>query len=134
MTFRDGRTCSGEVLRSANAATACPLPGFRPLVLKPLTHDDVAAKVTAHARQGRRFWNLTVRFRAPVAITDATSAYNVRIGKVGAGRASTGVTRRNIARGELVTQRFQHVNGGGLYRIKVSYHRATVGRIRLRIP
>jgi hypothetical protein len=91
---------------------------------------------------------MTVRFRAPVAITDAGSAYNVRISKEGSGRASIAVTHRNIARGDVVTQRFQHLNGGGTYRIKVSYHRATepaqwdpsgaggvtVGRFRLRVP
>jgi hypothetical protein len=112
------------------------------------THEQVASKVTARVRQGRRFWNMTVRFRAPVAITDATSAYNIRISKQGTGRASIGVTHQNITRGELVTQRFQHLNGGGTYRIKVSYHRATepgqwdpsgvggvtVGRFRLRVP
>jgi hypothetical protein len=68
---------------------------------------------------------MTVRFLAPVAITDAASAYRIRISKEGARRARIGVTHQNFARGELVTQRFQHLDGGGTYRITVSYHRGT---------
>ena len=99
--FRDGRTCTETVLRSETAEQDCPLPGFKPLRPEPLTQEQLSAKVTATARQGRRFWNLTVRFRAPVAIRDATSAYNAKLIPPGrTGKSHTGYTRRNIAAGE----------------------------------
>ena len=109
----------------------------------------MSAKVTATARQGRRFWNMTVRFRAPVAIRDAGAAYNVKLNPPGrTGRGTVGFTRRNIAKGELVTFRFKHLNGGGTYELRVSYSQAasptqvdpmgpnelTVGRKRITLP
>ena len=92
---------------------------------------------------------MRVKFRARVAVQDATAAYNVRIfppySKTG--RSTTAAIQRNIRAGERVEHVFEHLNGGGEYRIVVSYHRAaepsqmpmglggvTVGRFRLRIP
>ena len=87
----------------------------------------VGARVTATARQGRRFWNMRVRFKARVAVTDGTAAYNVRIFPPSSkrGRSTTAVIQRNVRAGEEVEQVFQHLNGGGEYRIVVSYHRET---------
>jgi hypothetical protein len=144
IAFRDGSACDGAQLRERT----CALRGLRPLPVERLTHKDVAAKVTATARHGRRFWNMTVKFRASVAIEDATAAYLVRSFPPGkTGRSATGFTRQNYKRGELVTFRFQHLNGGGEYRIVVKYGRTTepstlpnyagsptVGRFRLKIP
>jgi hypothetical protein len=149
IAFRDGRTCSSQVLQGNDPASVCPLPGFHPLPLKLPTRAEIGARVTATARQGRRFWVLRVKFRARVAVQDATAAYNVRIFPPSKrrGRSATAVTSRNIRAGEQVEQVFEHLNGGGEYRIVVSYHRAaepgqmpmglggvTVGRFRLRIP
>jgi hypothetical protein len=144
VTFRDGTRCDAVQLRTQQ----CTLPGFHARAVKALTHEDVAAKVRATARQGRRFWNMTVAFRAPVAIPDATAAFTIRMFPPGhTGRSAWNYTRRNYARGDLVTMRFQHLNGGGEYRIVVGYAQATepgrmpspqtavtVGRARLRIP
>jgi hypothetical protein len=150
IAFHNGRTCTRATLESPDVGTACPLPGFRPLAVKLPTREEIGAPVTATARLGRRFWVLRVKFRARVAVEDATAAYNVRIArtKTERGRSTTGVTHRNIHAGELVEQVFQHVNGGGEYRILVTYNRTaepgqlpmgtgngvTVGRFRLRIP
>ena len=124
--FRDGRTCTETVLRSATAEQECPLPGFKPLTPEPLTQEQVSAKVTATARQGRRFWNLTVRFRAPVAIRDAAASYNAKLIPPGrTGKSHTGYTRRDIAAGELVSFRFTHLNGGGTYKLRVTHNQAS---------
>jgi hypothetical protein len=143
--FRDGRACDSDALRAA----ACRLPGFTPLRPKPLTQEQVSAKVTATARQGRRFWNMTVRFRAPVAIRDATAAYSAKLNPPGrSGRGASAFTRRNIKAGERVTFRFLHRNGGGTYKLRVTYSQATnpaqvdptgpneltVGRERITLP
>ena len=65
------------------------------------------------------------------------------------GRGASGTTSRFIRSGEVVEQLFQHLNGGGEYRIVVSYLRrgragldcrwfvsasVTVGRFRLKVP
>ena len=86
---------------------------------------------------------------APVAIRDASAAYNVELNPPGrTGRASVVFTRRNIAKGELVSFRFKHLNGGGTYKLRVTYSQATsptqvdpmgpneltVGRKRITIP
>jgi hypothetical protein len=88
-----------------------------------------------------------VRFPARVAVDDGTAGYEVRMFPPGkTGRGASGTTRRFIRSGEVVEQLFQHLNGGGEYRIVVSYlrvaepgrtpplRRVTVGRFRLRIP
>ena len=89
-----------------------------------------------------------MRFRAPVAIRDARSAYNVKLIPPGrTGKSHVGSTRRNIAAGELVSFRFTHLNGGGTYKLRVTHSQAsdpwqpdptgpnevTVGRKRLKI-
>ena len=148
ITFRDGRTCSGE--RAQGRHRRGPMSAARAPAARASGGDETAARRAgaATARQGRKYWAMTVRFRARVAVTDATSAYNVRLfSPGGSGRSATAIVNRNIKAGEMVTQRFEHLHGGGTYRILVSYHRATdpgrtpmgfggvtVGRSRLRVP
>ncbi|MDA0181646.1 hypothetical protein OJ997_15175 [Solirubrobacter phytolaccae] len=144
--FDGGRTCAGSALRSQET---CPIPAYRPLRVERVTQKDVSAKIHARFRQGRRFWNLRVSFRVPRAVTDARTAYSIRISPPGnTGRGTTGWTRRDLKRGERVEQLFSHVNGGGEYRIWVRFHQATdpgqanplgangvtVGRLRVKIP
>lgn len=146
ISLRDGRECT----RPRFDATACPLPGFRQPQLKLPTRDEVGAHVTATARQGRRFWVMRIRFRARVAADGIASAYTVRIipPHSPTGRSSRGPVRGIVNPGQQVEHVVQHLNGGGEYRIIVTYNRVTepgqlpmgnvnavtVGRFRLRIP
>ena len=102
------------------------------------------------ARRVRRAkrWTIEIRWKARVAVTDASAAYNVTIAAPRSrGRRAVGVTSRNIAAGETVVQRFTHQRGHGVYRGTVSFHRASapgqmpmgpdgiiVGRFSVRLP
>jgi hypothetical protein len=143
--FRDGRTCT----RAQFDAASCPLPGLRPRRVRLPAQKQVGAAVTATARQGRRFWNLRVRFRARRAADGITAGYSVRMSPPGkTGRGATAPQRGQVRAGEDVEVVFQHLNGGGEYRIVVTYNQVTepgqipmgdiggvtVGRQRLVIP
>lgn len=140
ITFRGGRTCTRFDAR------ACPLPGFRaPRVTLP----EVRSPVTAAARQGRRFWNLRVRFTARRPADGISTGYSVRLfPSTESGRSATGQVSGQVRAGDRPEVLFRHLNGGGEYRIVVTYNQATepgqlpmgnlnavtVGRERLTIP
>jgi hypothetical protein len=120
ITFRDGRTCT----RDQFDAKQCPLPGFRPPKLNLPDQDEVGGPIIATARQGRRFWNLRVKFRARVATDGIVTGYSVRMFPPGhTGRSAMAVVDQPVRAGQLVEKVFQHVNGGGEYRIVVTYNR-----------
>ncbi|WP_028064913.1 hypothetical protein [Solirubrobacter soli] len=145
ITFRDGRTCTREQFDAA----ACPLPGFHPRTITLPEQAAVGSPITATARQGRRFWNLRVRFNARRDADGVSAGYGVRIfPPTKSGRSAMGPVRGQVRAGDRPEVLFQHLNGGGEYRIVVTYNQATepgqlpmgnlnavtVGRERLTIP
>jgi hypothetical protein len=145
ITFRDGRTCTREQFNT----TACPLPGFHPRKVKLPKQEAIGSPITAKARQGRRFWNLRVRFNARRDADGVSAGYSVRIfPPTESGRSAEGPVRGQVRAGDRPEVLFQHLNGGGEYRIVVTYNQATepgqlpmgnlnavtVGRERLTIP
>jgi hypothetical protein len=134
--FRDGSSCSPP------SCTA--VPGYSPPAQALPPREKVAARVKVTARKGRRQYTIRVRWKARVAITDATATYQVRLFR-GGGSSSIGFTQRNITAGEDVVYRFPNIRGGRTYRFRVSYHYqddltfarregVTVGRARLTLP
>jgi hypothetical protein len=126
IAFKDGTTCklgrTGPTPRDS-----CRLPGYVPKPVPNLTEADLAAPVSARRVRRGKWWRIEIRFKARVAITDASAAYNVRISSPQGrqrGRYAVGVTSRNIAAGETIVQRFTHQRGHGVYRGTVTYNRA----------
>jgi hypothetical protein len=145
--FRDGSRC---VLRDGAPvdAAACEPPGFRPRRTPP-ERAQVRAPVSASAARRGNSWVVTVRFRARVAVADASSAYNIRIRSSGAsrGKGALAIIDRNVRQGEVVTYRFKHRQAGAVHSGTVTFHRAKlpgqvpagpdgvqVGRFSVRVP
>jgi hypothetical protein len=111
---------------------------------------DIPVSVRLRQRRSGR-WSAIVRFTAPVAITDASSSYEIRYKPPP--RKNRGWTHamyptdRNIAQGETVTVHLKSLRDAGLYRGAISYRRAIVpgepvtdprgvriGRFSFRVP
>jgi hypothetical protein len=145
--FAGGRTCRVTDIGFAGGPEACPLPGYRPRPAPHLTTADVASPVRARVerRGGRRL--LVVRFRARVAVTDASSSYEVTRHRAGAATWGSGMTQRDIARGSVVAYSFVGAPHGATYHGTVTYRpkaglvglpppgpAPVVGRWTLRVP
>ena len=98
--YRDGSTCEVTV---RGPEQPCKMPGYVAPARPDVTPRDLP--VSVRLRQGRSGrWTATVRFTAPVAVTDASSHYEIRL--TPPPRKTRGwshmilPTDRNIAQGE----------------------------------
>lgn len=121
LSFTDGTSCA--ITRTGSPpGRPCALPGYRPRVSRVPSRAEAAVRVrasTTRLRSGR--YAITVRFRVRHPVPDAASRYEIFLHRVGARTSAGGFTDRDLARGDLVTQRFVELKGGGLYRGRVRY-------------
>jgi hypothetical protein len=83
VNYRDGHNCAVNPFRPL--ATSCPATGLRPTPVRAPAPQEVRAQVKARIGRGRYGRSVIVTFRAPVAVTDATAAYNVSLFEVDPG-------------------------------------------------
>jgi hypothetical protein len=143
VTFADGRTCAVTADGWAGGPRGCPALGYRPRPAPRVTTADVRGPVHASLehRDGQRV--MVIRWRARVAVTDATTAYWVTRRRRGSRVWGSGPTRRTIRKGEVV-ELVWYSPVPGLYRGSVAYTwsggdpgtrpRRVVGAYTLRVP
>jgi len=124
--YRDGATCEVTV---RGPVRPCRIPGYVAPARPDVAPQDIPVSVRLRQRRSGR-WSAIVRFTAPVAITDASSSYEIRYTppprKYRGWSHAMYPTDRNIAQGETVTVRLKSLRDAGLYRGVVSYRRAIV--------
>jgi hypothetical protein len=152
VTFAGGVVCRVNEQGWIGGPGACPLPGFTPRPAPRLTAAGVRATVRARLEHRHGEPVVVVRWRAPVAITDAGAAYDVTRRLRGAHTWGSGATQRDIRKGAIVETVF-HTARRGLYTGEVTYVfggpdiatyaagaptrrplKLVVGRYRLRVP
>lgn len=137
--YRDGSACEVTV---HGPERPCKMPGYVAPARPDVTPRDIP--VSVRLRQGRSGrWTATVRFTAPVAVTDASSHYEIRL--TPPPRKTRGwshmilPTDRNIAQGENVSERFTSLRDKGRYRGVVTFEHAgepggtRIGRFSFRL-
>lgn len=142
--FKDGSSC--KVTERGGPEDSCAYPGYSAPKLEPR---DVSAPIRVKTWKTGKRWHARVSFRAPVAITDASAAYAIRLSvpsKASPGRRIGTATARNFKRGETVEFQFDQLGGHGRYHGEVTYQLNNgvvpapqrdglrVGRVSFRLP
>lgn len=140
--FKDGTSCAVTEL---GPEESCVYPGYSAPKLEPR---DVSAPIKVKTWKTGKRWHARVSFPAPVAVTDASTAYSIRLSvpSKNRGRGIGSATMRNFKRGQTVVFRFDWLGGHGRYHGEVTYQRNNgvipapqrnglrVGKVSFRIP